>query len=154
MFNTAFTWDVHNGSGPNIDFKRVATHELGHALGLDHDNTFPALMNTTYSQNIETPQTDDINGLRAIYGNISPEIMTTGDMDGNGQDDVITDFGKSGIWTWMNNSTAVKLHHLSPDTITCGDLDNNGEDDVIIDFGKHGIYIYMNNSPPWVKLLY
>ncbi len=113
IFNTAFPWDVHNGPGSNFDFRRVATHELGHALGLDHDDTFPALMNTTYSQSIETPQTDDINGLRAIYGNPNSEVMTKGDMDGNGQDEVIIDFGKAGIWIRMNNSTWVKPmgHH-------------------------------------------
>jgi hypothetical protein len=68
IFNTAWSWDVHSGSGSNIDFRRVATHELGHALGLGHDNTYSALMNTTYSETIETPQSDDINGIRAIYG--------------------------------------------------------------------------------------
>ncbi len=151
ILNNAFTWDVHNGSGPNIDSRRIATHELGHALGLAHDNTFAALMNTTYSQSIETPQTDDINGLRAIYGNPNPEVMTKGDMDGNGQDEVIIDFGKAGIWIRMNNSTWVKLHDLSPEIITTGDMDGNGLDDVIIDFGRFGIHVRMNNST-WVQL--
>ncbi len=48
VFNDAWSWDVHSGSGSNIDFRRVATHEVGHALGLGHDNTYSALMNTTY----------------------------------------------------------------------------------------------------------
>ncbi len=69
IFNTAHPWDVHNGSGSNIiDFRRVTTHELGHALGLDHESSNPAIMHPLYSQTIEMPQTDDINGLRAIYG--------------------------------------------------------------------------------------
>ena len=68
VFNTAWTWDVHSGSGANIDFKRVAAHEVGHALGLNHDNTFTALMNTTYSSTVEAPQADDIDGIIAIYG--------------------------------------------------------------------------------------
>ena len=39
---------------------------------------------------------------------LSPEIITTGDMDGNGQDEVIIDFGDlHGIWIFMNNSTWV-----------------------------------------------
>ena len=72
IFNTVWSWDVHSGSGSSSDFKndfkRVATHELGHALGLGHDNTYSAIMNPIYSHTIETPQTDDINGIRAIYG--------------------------------------------------------------------------------------
>ena len=154
FFNTTFTWDVHNGSGTNIDFKRVAVHELGHALGLSHENTVPALMNPLYSQTIETPQVDDFNGLRALYGggNLSPESMTTGDMDADGQDDVIIDFGPHGIWLRMNDSTWAKLHSLSPETMTTGDMDADGQDEVIIDFGNpYGLWLRMNNSS-WVKL--
>ncbi|MHC4270328.1 MAG: hypothetical protein ACYSTS_17970, partial [Planctomycetota bacterium] len=49
------------------------------------------------------------NGWATLNNKIYAEIITTGDMDGNGQDEIIIDFGKSGIWTWMNNSTWVKL---------------------------------------------
>ena len=70
---------------------------------------------------------------------LSPEIMTCGDIDGNGQDDVIIDFGGPGIWIWMNNEKWEKLHTLSPEIMTCGDIDGNGRDDVIIDFGGPGI---------------
>jgi len=68
VFNTAWSWDVHNGSGSTIDFRRVATHELGHALGLGHESVNTALTNPFYSDFIENPQPDDINGIRAIYG--------------------------------------------------------------------------------------
>ena len=76
--------------------------------------------------------------------------MTCGDIDGNGQDDVIIDFGPgAGIWVRMNNNTWVKLHDLSPETITTGDMDGNGQDDIIVDFGMAGVWIRMNNST-WI----
>ncbi|MCR4290996.1 MAG: putative Ig domain-containing protein [Candidatus Scalindua sp.] len=84
---------------------------------------------------------------------ISPETITTGDIDGGGKDDVIIDFGAPyGIWSWMNNSIWVQLHGTSPQTITTGDIDGGGKDDIIIDFGApYGIWIRMNNST-WVQL--
>ncbi len=57
---------------------------------------------------------------------ISPEIMVTGDMDGNGQDDVIIDFGAAlpvPIWVRMNNSSWVGLHGVSPEAMVTGDMD-------------------------------
>ena len=74
VFNTAFSWDVHNGSGSNSDFRRVATHELGHALGLDHEDDVPSILNTNISHTIEVPQPDDIDGLIALYGGSSTTL--------------------------------------------------------------------------------
>ena len=78
--------------------------------------------------------------------------ITTGDMDGNGLQEVINYGPGHGIWILMNNSTWIQLHTLSPDTVTTGDIDGSGQDDVIIDYGPgHGIWILMNNST-WIKL--
>ncbi len=49
---------------------------------------------------------------------LSPEIITVGDIDGTGQDDLIIDFGNPyGIWVYYNGSTWSKLHSLSPCSI-------------------------------------
>jgi len=79
--------------------------------------------------------------------------MVTGDVDNNGLDEVIIDFGATyGIWIRMNNSSWSQLHSLSPDSMVTGDMDNNGQDDVIIDFGNtYGLWVRMNNSS-WVQL--
>lgn len=49
-------------------FLAVATHEIGHALGLGHTLVSGSLMEPYYNPSITTPQTDDIAGIQAIYG--------------------------------------------------------------------------------------
>ncbi|MBN2321113.1 MAG: DUF1566 domain-containing protein [Acidobacteria bacterium] len=100
-------------------------------------------------------------GLWARYNNtswtklhsLSPEIIATGDLDGNGQDDCVIDFGSGiGIYVLYNNTTWTKLHGLSAEIIATGDLDGNGKDDCIIDFGS-GVGIYVRyNDQAWAKL--
>jgi hypothetical protein len=76
VFNSARTWGAYNGpTQPNVtDLRRVAIHELGHALGLDHpdeagQNFQPPLpiMNSRISSN-DTPIADDITGAQNLYG--------------------------------------------------------------------------------------
>ncbi len=55
---------------------------------------------------------------------LSPELMVTGDLDGNGKDDTVIDFGATvGLWKWMNDGAWVKLHGLSPENLAIGNLD-------------------------------
>ncbi|MCB1875765.1 MAG: matrixin family metalloprotease [Chromatiales bacterium] len=68
IFNTAFAWDVYDGplNESVIDFRRVALHELGHALGLDHEIELPAIM-FPFIEDTDDLQQDDINGVSALY---------------------------------------------------------------------------------------
>lgn len=77
-FNSNLGWSIYTGpiqSGA-FDFQRVAVHELGHALGLDHEDAVPAIMHT-HAGSIENPQADDIAGVRAIYGAASAIMFTS-----------------------------------------------------------------------------
>ena len=69
VFNEAENWDVYSGPAhfSVTDFERVALHELGHALGLDHESTNSAIMQGLVSDT-HTLQLDDINGANSIYG--------------------------------------------------------------------------------------
>jgi hypothetical protein len=59
-------------------FLLVAAHEIGHALGLDHENVNLALMNPSYNPSLTGLQADDIAGIQAIYGSqdFGPNVYT------------------------------------------------------------------------------
>lgn len=79
VFNGTYDWDSYRGNlqFDRPDVRRVALHELGHLLGLSHpDEATPpqsvaAVMNSAVS-NRNTLQPDDIQGVRALYGNGQP----------------------------------------------------------------------------------
>ncbi len=77
VFNNTKSWSSYRGNlrtsgGTTLnDFQRVALHEFGHILGLDHpdengQNT-TALMNSIIS-NLDALAADDIAGARSLYG--------------------------------------------------------------------------------------
>jgi hypothetical protein len=55
------------------DFSYVATHEIGHGIGIDHSNDASSLMFDAYNDNTFNLQADDIDAAQHIYGD-SPKI--------------------------------------------------------------------------------
>lgn len=66
-FDIAENWQCTGGPG-EMDFGVVAAHEIGHAIGLNHETTEPALMQPIYNPAVTTPLADDILGAENIYG--------------------------------------------------------------------------------------
>lgn len=72
IFNSGIDWDSYRGNLDQepMDMRRVAIHEFGHTLGLDHPDQARqvevAVMNSTVSD-LDTIALDDIRGARALY---------------------------------------------------------------------------------------
>ncbi|BBB31136.1 matrix metalloproteinase-15 [Neptunomonas japonica JAMM 1380] len=66
-FDSGDLWTTSFGT-PGFDIFQVFTHELGHALGLDHTNVPRSLMNPYYTQAFSGPQADDFAGIQYLYG--------------------------------------------------------------------------------------
>lgn len=69
VFNARTAWDSYRGSlrSRATDFRRVALHEFGHVLGLDHPPSGRAIMRARVSD-VDRLRSDDIAGAQWLYG--------------------------------------------------------------------------------------
>jgi hypothetical protein len=71
-FDVAENWTIGFGLG-GYDIAYVASHEIGHAIGLDHTENPATLMYPYYQESFFGPQADDIAGAVFLYGRPVPE---------------------------------------------------------------------------------
>ncbi|WP_152051206.1 matrixin family metalloprotease [Tautonia marina] len=64
VFNSSASWNVN----ANFDLQTVAIHEIGHSLGLGHSEFSTSVMYDTYTGVKQGLTSDDIAGIRSLYG--------------------------------------------------------------------------------------
>lgn len=118
-FNNNKQWDIYSGNWNGVaEFRRVAVHELGHGLGLNHSANGSIMY--FQSGNVETPQADDLAGVAALYDLDSDGVglaldncpdtanSAQGDLDGDGiGDDCDSDIDGDGIY----NAPSIDVSH-------------------------------------------
>ena len=66
--NPTVAWTDNGGVPGALDLRTVLTHEIGHAIGLDHPGPTGALMGFANQGSIERLMPGDVAGARALYG--------------------------------------------------------------------------------------
>ena len=139
-FDNTETWQIGStGNQAPWDMVEVAAHEVGHALGMQHDNTFNALMNDTYQGRYGGFGTafllqDDINGIQSMYGVGLGYVLTDVDrlfVSGTNSADEITVDYDSGTDELVVTSVGIGSFRIDEDEVSEIVIDARGGNDVI-----------------------
>jgi Matrixin len=167
VFNSSssagFYWNSYRGPLQNvaIDMRRVALHELGHFIGLDHPDqagqNVNAIMNSVISDT-DNLTSDDIAGGTTLYwsslGRMTQPAQV-GDFDGDGNTDLLwrnVTNGDVAIWL-MNGSTILNTGVVSHPAmtwriVTLADLTSQGKTGIVwlnLSTGGYAIW-YLNGT--------
>ncbi len=90
-FNSAKAWaSYESGILPtSFDFTRVAVHELGHVLGLAHEDDVSSIM-ATIVNSLTLPMPDDIQAVRLLYPHTTYDVVKPNNV-------VVVEFSLTGI---------------------------------------------------------
>ena len=123
-----FDIEDYDGDEDSVEFLSTAIHEVGHALGLDHEDDVPAIMSTFSNAAINGLTIDDIAGAQAIYGVAAG--ATAVDLDDPGVDDGSGSGGGGGGTTddYSPDSVATNGSVSAPGSVN-GDIETDGDED-------------------------
>jgi hypothetical protein len=140
LFNSNSSWDSYRGNlRTALDLRRVALHEFGHVLGLDHPNDYgqvvTAVMNSTIS-NLDDLAADDLAGAQYLY-DVAPLITTqpasqTALQGGTATFAVATNNNPAATFQWKFNGAAIAGATNSTLTLSNVSASNQGNYQVVV----------------------
>jgi Ca2+-binding RTX toxin-like protein len=152
-FDTAESW-TNSATGSGTYLYAVALHEIGHALGLDHYDGAPVIMNTFTG--VDDLAQGDIDGVRTLYGYVTSAYYGTASnekFDLHGRTSALTIRGGGGddfLWSGTGGDTLygnagrdIVVGNSGADVIY-GDDDasspTGGNDQLLGNYGNDRIY--------------
>lgn len=78
--------------------------------------------------------------------------MATGDLDGDGRDELILDLGADGLWSNSLGAPWEQLSEQSGEGLITGDLDGDGRDELVVDFGADSGLWSLAEDGDWLKI--
>ncbi len=108
-FDDSETWvnAIRGNDNQPIDLVTVAAHEIGHAIGLDHTTVGGSLMLINYTQSHRFLGSDDIAGIRSLYGNPPNSFINGADIVCTTSNYSVVDVPSVATVTWTSSNTSI-----------------------------------------------
>lgn len=142
VFDDSEPWRIFDGS--EFDLFLVATHEIGHALGLDHSSIPTALMYPVINQYTQGITDDDSAAIQALYGlprqNQTPQNLPQQPAGADSVGGEINDFNLYEVWefeVYAGETVTVTMQTTSGDLIPYVGILTNDEQTVLVEDGAN-----------------